>query len=137
MKVLTLYQPWATLVAIGAKKIETRSWKTDYRGPLAIHAGMNRKFTKGEILTEICRKCLCLLHERLIFGAIIAICNLDRCQRIFPLELPNDLPPEPERSFGDYTAGRYMWFLSDIKKLEHPIPAKGAMGLWEWEPSVV
>jgi hypothetical protein len=36
MKVLTLAQPWATLVAIGAKKIETRSWPTNYRGPLAI-----------------------------------------------------------------------------------------------------
>src|SRR5260221_1253433 len=38
MKALTLTQPWATLVAIGAKKIETRSWSTSYRGPLAIHA---------------------------------------------------------------------------------------------------
>lgn len=38
MKVLTLTQPWATLVAIGAKQIETRSWATTYRGPLLIHA---------------------------------------------------------------------------------------------------
>ena len=38
MKALTLTQPWATLVAIGAKRIETRSWRTSYRGPLAIHA---------------------------------------------------------------------------------------------------
>ena len=38
MKVLTLTQPWATLVAIGAKRIETRSWATKYRGPLLIHA---------------------------------------------------------------------------------------------------
>lgn len=37
-KVLTLTQPWAILVALGAKKIETRSWRTSYRGPLAIHA---------------------------------------------------------------------------------------------------
>ena len=35
---LSLIQPWATLVAIGAKKVETRSWKTPYRGWLAIHA---------------------------------------------------------------------------------------------------
>lgn len=39
MKALTLTQPWATLIAIGAKQIETRSWTTRYRGPLAIHAG--------------------------------------------------------------------------------------------------
>src|SRR6202030_3531482 len=38
MKTLTLTQPWATLVALGAKRIETRSWRTSYRGPLAIHA---------------------------------------------------------------------------------------------------
>lgn len=38
MKALTLHQPWASLIAVGAKKIETRSWSTSYRGPLAIHA---------------------------------------------------------------------------------------------------
>lgn len=38
MKALSLTQPWATLVAIGAKRLETRSWSTTYRGPLAIHA---------------------------------------------------------------------------------------------------
>jgi hypothetical protein len=38
MRGLSLTQPWATLVAIGAKKIETRSWSTPYRGDLAIHA---------------------------------------------------------------------------------------------------
>lgn len=38
MKALSMTQPWATLVAIGAKRIETRSWGTRYRGPLAIHA---------------------------------------------------------------------------------------------------
>ena len=38
MKALTLTQPWASLVACGAKTIETRSWRTPYRGPVAIHA---------------------------------------------------------------------------------------------------
>jgi hypothetical protein len=37
--VLTLHQPWASLIALGVKTIETRSWSTKYRGPLAIHAG--------------------------------------------------------------------------------------------------
>ncbi len=39
MKVLTLKQPWATLVAEGIKKYEFRSWKTNYRGKILIHAG--------------------------------------------------------------------------------------------------
>ena len=38
MKALSLTQPWASLVVIGAKCYETRSWATNYRGPLAIHA---------------------------------------------------------------------------------------------------
>ena len=38
MKTLTFLQPWATLVALEAKRIETRSWRTSYRGPLAIYA---------------------------------------------------------------------------------------------------
>jgi hypothetical protein len=37
MKAITIWQPWASLLACGAKKYETRSWKTDYRGPIAIH----------------------------------------------------------------------------------------------------
>jgi hypothetical protein len=40
VKALTLHQPWASLVAVGAKTIETRSWSTLYRGPVAIHAGL-------------------------------------------------------------------------------------------------
>jgi len=40
IKALTLWQPWASLIALGIKFIETRSWSTKYRGPLAIHAGM-------------------------------------------------------------------------------------------------
>lgn len=41
MKALTIWQPWASLIANGSKKIETRSWKTNYRGPIAIHAAKN------------------------------------------------------------------------------------------------
>lgn len=39
MKVLTVRQPWASLISLGVKRIETRSWSTSFRGPLAIHAG--------------------------------------------------------------------------------------------------
>jgi hypothetical protein len=39
MKSITIIQPWATLIALGEKKYETRGWPTKHRGPLAIHAG--------------------------------------------------------------------------------------------------
>lgn len=43
MQAISLWQPWASLVAVGAKWIETRSWPTPYRGRLAIHATANEK----------------------------------------------------------------------------------------------
>lgn len=42
MKFLTIRQPWASLIAVGTKTLETRPFSTTYRGPLAIHAGMKR-----------------------------------------------------------------------------------------------
>lgn len=55
MKAITLTQPWATLVAIGAKKIETRSWATGYRGRLAIHAAKGASEIGWPQLNHICR----------------------------------------------------------------------------------
>ena len=44
MKALTIRQPWASLIALGVKTIETRSWPTRYRGPIAIHAGLRHPY---------------------------------------------------------------------------------------------
>ncbi len=49
MKALTVRQPWASLIAVGVKTIETRSWRTEYRGPLAIHAGQHRPVEGEEV----------------------------------------------------------------------------------------
>jgi len=146
MKALTLFQPWATLVAIGAKKIETRSWTTNYRGPLAIHSSKkfskeNRILTYGEeYFRETLMKALIIpsqkygmVPEDLPCGFILAICDLFVVYRIGNNPMKDGRPISgQERAFGDYTPGRYMWMLGNIKKLGRPIPVKGAMGLWEW-----
>lgn len=49
MKAITLHQPWATLVSLGVKTIETRSWTTRYRGPLAIHAAKTDEWNGAEV----------------------------------------------------------------------------------------
>ncbi len=139
MKALSLIQPWASLVAIGAKQIETRSWKTLYRGTLAIHAA------KGF-------PC----HGPEQMGVIVAVCELTAVHRI-PLQpqhfarfdvptqhrlssYPVILPPlewregfghSHEFDFGDYTAGRFAWILTDVCALKEPIVCKGALGLWD------
>ena len=46
MKAISLWQPWATLIAVGAKRLETRSWESRYQGELAIHAA--KRWTADE-----------------------------------------------------------------------------------------
>lgn len=99
MKTLTIRQPWASLIALGAKTIETRSWTTNYRGPIAIHAGTSlagfgragrrgipNLTTIGDYETERDQSGLLLRSVnrqmqpyRLPLGAIIATATLTNC----------------------------------------------------------
>ena len=155
MKALSLYQPWATLIALGAKKIETRSWKTHYRGPLAIHA--TKKFPDDAVaqcfmepFRSILTKHGYIDQKRLWFqdvmGCIVATCNLvsiesvdaiaDAGPGVYRCGVKLTWPiPEPERSFGNYSRGRYMWLLDDVKPVDPPIPARGSVALWDWDGS--
>ena len=140
MKALTLYQPWATLVAIGAKKIETRSWITNYRGKLAVHAGRERRFLIPDFhiyedpfygITTLVPEEIRKHPENLVLGCIVAICDLVRVD--FINEGYYKYIPWEERAFGDYTPGRYAWILENVEALENPVPVKGRQGLWEWK----
>lgn len=143
IKAISVLEPWASLIGIiQTKHIETRSWATKYRGPLAIHAskGLLPKRELSSLFQnniEI-RKTFhnhfgqdpLQMDYRQIFknGMIIATCNLvDICQIS-----KKNIPAEPERSFGDYTPGRFAWILEDIKPLAEPRPAKGQLGLWNF-----
>jgi len=53
MKAITLWQPWASLIACGAKKYETRSWYTNYRGKIAIHASKKKPPRQDEFDYEV------------------------------------------------------------------------------------
>jgi len=149
VKALSLTQPFATLVAIGAKKIETRSWSTQYRGPLAIHASKGFPKWARETCSELPFHAALFrggyalgLHSSDILptGAVIATCKLVDC---LPMEsricLPGvfddypNLDTPQERAFGDYSEGRWAWVIEEPEIID-PIPAKGALGLWEWTP---
>lgn len=76
-------------------------------------------------------------------GAVVAVVRLADCRPTGPTAgwaefLPDWLPAEgtPERAFGDFSPGRYGWFLEDVHRFEFPVSAKGALGLWEWEASL-
>lgn len=156
MKALTLTQPWATLVVHGIKTIETRSWRTNYRGWLAIHAAKSFPVEAQELCNkEPFRSFLLELgyiqsghyptgNFWFPFGEVIGQVNLVNVAPIPHTEfgynayVPGSenqvwLPPsEPELSFGNYTPGRYAWIFATIVRFAEPIPAKGSLGLWEW-----
>ncbi len=139
MKALTLWQPWATLVAVGAKRIETRSWGTSYRGWLAIHAARywskeTRRLCGGEPFLSTLQPHWVMGPRDLPAGCVVAICRLVACERM--TEPLIAMVEEPERSFGDYRPGRYMWMLGDVRLLGPYglIMATGRQGLWDWEP---
>lgn len=161
MKVISLSPPYGTLVSLGLKKIETRGWSTSYRGPLAIHqtAAPGPKGTTEAALWDRClsepfRSALAsqgvMSPARLPRGKIVATCELLDCvptwaswasvEPYFTATHGNEYwqvpPPEPERAFGDYRPGRFAWLLADIRAVDHPIPARGALGLWNYEGSL-
>ena len=129
MKALTLTQPYATAIAMGYKHIETRSWRTSYRGELAIHAAKGfpnwakefagLEMTQGRLGTS-----------PLPTSAVLCIVTLTDCIRTEDVD--PDLP-SVERSYGDFTSGRWAWTLENVRVLPEPIAAKGALGLWEWK----
>lgn len=144
MRILTLTQPWATLVAVRAKKFETRSWGTSYRGPLAIHAakglgpigGVNALvdyFHRSPFYQALTAAEYQSARD-LPLGAIVAVCTLAEVYEIrdnglWANQSLHTLPSEPERSFGDYTPGRFAWRLTDVQTLAAPLPFSGAQGL--------
>lgn len=157
MKLITLWEPWATLMAIGAKKIETRHWGTPYRGWLAIHAA--KRFTDDEdtqCWMSPFREALNSAHipiapyrsgRRFQFplGCIVAVAKLIDCKRIGGDQAwrarPDFImqePASPELEFGNYEPGRYGLITEDVFRLPRPIPFKSRQGmLLDIEPAIV
>ncbi|HEX2953651.1 MAG TPA: 2-oxoglutarate dehydrogenase E1 [Bacillota bacterium] len=129
MKGLTIFQPWASLIAAGDRQFKTLGWYTSYRGPLLIHASS----VFPEWARELCynEPYLSLLAsigfknpDTLPRGILLAKCILWDCRpfdsrkrewnRIIPIE----------REEG------YVWCFEDLEPLESLILVKGGKGLW-------
>lgn len=141
MKAITLHQPWATLVALGFKKFETRSWPTKYRGELAIHAGKSQQYI-GYTLTDgidvdgvqdISIAAYLVKHApqaEFPLGSVLCIAELVNC-----IPMTFDFihkQSRVERAFGLWQVGRFAWELEVTKVFVPPIPARGMQGLWDW-----
>lgn len=130
MKVLSLTEPYATLIKEKKKQIETRSFKTNYRGELYIHASSTaiKKETKNN-------KQLMQLVDNPSFphGYIICKCNLVDCIEMTK-EYVEDMKKNHPQEYlcGDYQEGRFAWILEDIIPLETSLKAKGQLGIWNY-----
>ncbi len=150
MKALTLHQPWASLMAHGVKTIETRSWappRSLIGQRIAIHAGKTR-VVSGRLHTATLSAILELYGvgwgDRIPLGVVVATALLQDARQVgvqrFVGKVLASSPsytgwvePDP---YGDFSTGRWLWFLMDVEPCNPPVPAVGHQGLWDWCPDV-
>lgn len=119
----------ASLILCQQKKIETRSWKTAYRGELYIHASQ-KKLSKNDIETQ---SLLSLIpNVEMQYGYIICKCNLVDCIYMNEVFISEIMKNNIEYRCGNFALGRYAWILDDIVPLEEPIFAKGQLSIWNY-----
>lgn len=128
MKVLSLKEPYATLIKMGVKKLETRSWKTNYRGELYIHTSkkVDPSFARNKPLQKL------VGNTPLSFGKIICKCELVDCVLMTESFIEKIKKEEEEYLCGIYQVGRYAWILKNIEEIDE-IETKGHLGIWNYE----
>lgn len=132
MKALTIWQPYASLIGAGIKKMETRSWYTTYRGPILIHSGQR---PMRWILKHSAEEALDVAIEtfgmdefmKLPTGRAICVVDLVACKKMTEEFIAQQDPKEI--AVGDWQPGRYAWILKNPRPVE-PVELLGKQGLW-------
>lgn len=147
MKFITLMEPWATLMMLGYKRVETRSWGTDYRGDVAIHAGKNPECVKdvSYVMGLFERAGIPMLEgfpmraSEYPLGRIIAVGRLVDVKRMDRKLIAAQT--KMERAFGDWRPKRSAFFFEEVRRTTYQIEWKGALGLrdlpWDIAEKVV
>lgn len=130
MKVLSIKEPFASLIKERIKTVETRSWKTKYRGEIYIHASLKKINIKDERIKKLLEL---LPNKDMQYGHIICKCNLIDCIYMDEDYVNNIKKNKQEYLCGHYEVGRYGWVLELIEVLKEPIPAKGHLGIWNYD----
>lgn len=148
MRAITLHQPWASLIAEGVKTTETRSWSPPgwlLGDRIAIHAAKRAPsqlfpITDGETYGF-------LNVKDMPRGKVVATARLAGAGKVLDYQsdleeghvwvkeqyVASAIKTDP---YGDYSVGRWIWFLEDIRKLDKPIPAKGMQRIWQLPPDI-
>ncbi|HET9012232.1 MAG TPA: ASCH domain-containing protein [Gemmatimonadaceae bacterium] len=142
MKALSLWQPYASLAAARAKRVETRDWNTEHRGPLAIHATASvPEPYRSAYETMVHREPFDRWRRALGYsslaafphGAIVGLVHVTSVVRLGPLvtETIRRSNGSDEIAFGNYDEGRYGWALDDDAiLLPRPVPCRGERRIW-------
>lgn len=139
MKVLSLHEPWASFMARGYKKWETRKWATMYRGQVAIHAAKTDEHVweaklklaeAGVVESAFGPDPFPMEDGDWPFGKIVAVGALVDC-----IPSVKARPSRMERALGDYTPGRAIWIFKDVRRVE-PVHFRGMQGLKDLPPEV-
>lgn len=134
MNAITISQPYASLIAQGHKFVENRTWPAPSKAigqDIAIHAGKGTQYVTRKQLADYPH------------GCVLAIATLSLCvsrQSIIENTVyrPNELAYQTGKTWQElfshqHTEGPFCWVLTNIRKLDQPVPASGNMGLWPWE----
>ena len=128
MKVISIKEPFATLIMKKMKLIETRSWKTNYRGELYIHASgksLAKEYLNNQYVFELIK------DLDMNYGNIICKVNLVDCIYMDEEFLKKIKKNKQEYNLGKYELGRYAWVFEDIVPIT-PIEAKGKLNIWNY-----
>lgn len=141
IKALTLWQPWASAMCAGLKTVETRSWSTTHRGPLAIHAsartvtaadmGLVRALGRA-LRLDVARSNPKALADALPRGAVLGVVELVDVVPMHQVSKLADVMTAQEMSWGDWKPDRFAWICRPLVWFTAPFPAKGAQQLWTW-----
>lgn len=136
---ISLWQPWAWLWVKGEKRFETRSWPTNRRGWVAVHAAKRWGSEQRRVCDGHHAGFDSVLKmygiddpaHQLAFGAVIGFVHISRC--ITTRQALGENLPYTEKCFGDFSDGRYAWDADKRILLPDPVPARGFQGFWHWD----
>jgi hypothetical protein len=121
MRVLTVRPPYSDAIASLGKTVENRTWKTAYRGPIAIHAGRRVDKVGIAVVEGIAGESL---PHRLYGGGVVAVANL------VDVHTPADCWVHGQGGCSPWAeSGAYHWVLEDVRPLTDPFGLQGSLGL--------